>query len=250
MAAREYSQWNALGRPKTPAQPIRDLVTKLKAAFPQGRFFNWEANEAHYTAVPPQDHTPFSYTGWPLSSPHWVVFATDIMTSDVGGAAGGQRLFDYYISEARAGRMPWLKYLIWQARLYDVRNNWQSQANSGHFDHIHISVRTDFQNHSLGSWSVIPVAPKPPEIDMTPEEHNHLLAMAWRVKAVLDNVPAVEGGPLKGEVNKLHSALEGLKNVLTPEQFVQLESAAQSGAEAGTANLLDGITVKSTIEKP
>lgn len=246
MAAREYSQWNALGRPHVPAQPIRDLVAKLKAAFPQGRYFNWEANEAHYTAYPPEDHTPYSYTGWPLPSPHWVVFATDIMTSDVGGAAGGQKLFDYYISQARAGKMPWLKYLIWQAKLYDVRNNWNSQPNSGHYDHIHFSARTDFEHYSLGDWSVVPVAPKPPENDMTPEEHNHFMALIWRVEALVNNRATVADGPTKGEINQVQVALMALRSSLTPEQLEQVKAAAAAGGSA----LLNGVVVQTTITKP
>lgn len=247
MAAREYSQWNALGRPHTPAQPIRDLVTKLRAAFPQGRYFNWEANEAHYTADPPEDHTPFSYTGWPLPSPHWVVFATDIMTSDVGGAAGGQKLFDYYISQARAGKMPWLKYLIWQAKLYDVRNGWKSQPNSGHFDHIHFSARTDYQNYSLGDWSVVPVAPKPPEdTEMDATEKVNFAALIWRVEAIVNNRATVFDGPTKGEVNQLHVALEALRNVLTQDQLEQVKAAAA----AGGSELLNGAVVESIIKKP
>lgn len=162
MAAKEYSQWNALGRPVTPAQPIRELVAKYKTAFPKGKFFGWGANEEHYTANPPQDHTPFSYDGWPLVSPHWFVFATDIMVSDVGQSTM-QAIVDYMLREARAGRLPWLKYIIWQAKIYDVRHGWVAQLSSGHYDHAHFSVRTDAQFTSLGDWSILPPPPAPPQ---------------------------------------------------------------------------------------
>lgn len=160
MAVAAYSAWTRAGRPVTPAQPVREIVTRMKAAFPAASStFGWYANEAHYQANPPEDHTPFSATGWPLPSPQWFVFATDIMHNP-GLGVDCNVLFSYWISEARAGRMPWLKYLIWQAKIYDVRNGWRPQSNSGHFDHIHISARTDFLNGGLGSWSLVPGQPK------------------------------------------------------------------------------------------
>lgn len=117
--------------------------------------FSWYADDSHYEAQPPLDHTPFSATGWPLPSPHWVVFATDIMHNTELGV-DCFALFDYWIVEARTGRMPWLKYLIWQGKIYDVRNGFAEQESSEHFDHIHISVRTDYENVSLGAWSITP----------------------------------------------------------------------------------------------
>jgi hypothetical protein len=65
-------------------------------------------------------------------------------------------LFAYWIGQARAGRMPWLKYLIWQGHIYDVRYGWKQQGSSGHFDHIHLSTRTDHQHTGLDSWSLTP----------------------------------------------------------------------------------------------
>lgn len=159
MAAKAYYTWDALGRPLEPCRPIREYVARLKIAFPRAaNQFSWYANDAHYQAVPPEDHTPFSATGWPQASPQWVVFATDVMhRPDLG--VDCNVLMPYWLAEARAGRTPWVKYLIWQAKLYDVRNGWKPVANSGHFDHGHLSCRTDHLNTSLGSWSVAPGAP-------------------------------------------------------------------------------------------
>lgn len=163
MAVAAYSRWDALGRPLEPAQPIRDIVERMRVAFPRAAgLFSWYANEAHYTAVPAQDHTPFSQTGWPQASPEWWVFATDVMhRPDLG--VDCNVLFEYWLGEARADRMPWCKYLIWQGTLYDVRYGWRPQAASGHYDHIHISTRTDFRTRGLGSWSITP------EDDVKPE---------------------------------------------------------------------------------
>ena len=140
----------------------------MKIAFPAAKsLFGWGANEEHYTAVPALDHTPFSQSGWPLPSPQWWVLATDIMNRpDLG--VDCTKLFPYWLSEAKAGRMPWLKYLIWQAKIYDVRYSWVQQKSSEHFDHIHISARTDHLQTSLGSWSLLPGAPPAPKEEDMP----------------------------------------------------------------------------------
>lgn len=170
-----YSRWDAAGRPITPAQPVEDLVGKLKAAYPAGaRQFSWYANDAHYQAVPPQDHTPYSADAWPISPcPQWYVFATDVMVAAVGGVAEADKLFRYWLAEAKSGRAPWIKYLIWQGHIYDVRHGWAQQSADGHFDHIHVSVRTDHQHTSLGGWSVTPGG------DMATSEQ--LDAVVWSV---------------------------------------------------------------------
>jgi hypothetical protein len=158
MASTAYYEWVAAGRPLSPALPVRETVEQLQAAFPAAAAksqFSWYADEAHYQAIPPQDHTPFSATGWPLSSPRWIVFATDVMhRPDLG--VNCYALFNYWITEARAGRMPWMKYFIWQAKIYDVRNGWNAQTGSDHYDHVHLSMRTDWVNKGLGSWSITP----------------------------------------------------------------------------------------------
>lgn len=149
-----YYTWDSLGRPLTPAQPVREIVAALKAHYPDATF-SWYADEAHYAANFPEDHTPYSYTGWPEPCPQWWVCATDVMhRPDLG--VDCQAIFDHWITAARAGETPWLKYLIWQARIYDVRYDWEPRGNSGHFDHIHASTRTDHLNTGLGSWNPIP----------------------------------------------------------------------------------------------
>lgn len=193
MAVALYYAWDRLGRPLEPAQPIRDIVNRLKVAYPRAaaiNLFSWYANEAHYQAEPPQDHTPFSATGWPLPSPQWVVFATDVMhRPDLG--VDCFKLFNYWLAEAKAGRMPWLKYLIWQGKSYDVRSNWAAHTSVGHYDHIHISTRTDHEHTSLGTWELIPQ-----EVDMTPEEHRMLANLDRLNTAILfdtDNVTQLNG---------------------------------------------------------
>lgn len=246
MAVAAYYRWEREGRPLEPAQPVREIVERMKAAYPKAaNTFSWYANESHYQAVPAQDHTPYSQTGWPLTSPEWWVFATDIMHHPELGV-DCNALFAYWLAEAKAGRMPWLKYLIWQAQLYDVRNQWRPQSNSGHFDHIHLSVRTDWQHKGLGSWSI---TPQPQEVDMflaqvKGDPHQYLstgLKYRWITNPVnvkrLQNagVPlivvdfAAELGDLCGEFDTA-----GPDPVtLTPEALAAVAAAAKAGAEQG-----------------
>ena len=203
MAVALYYAWDRLGRPLEPCQPIRDTVNRLKLAFPRAaaaNLFSWHANEEHYQAEPPQDHTPFSATGWPLDSPQWVVFATDVMhRPDLG--VDCNVLFAYWLAEAKAGRMPWLKYMIWQAKRYDVRNQWRPVASSGHFDHIHKSTRTDHRYTTLGSWSLVPDG----DDEMTPAQAQTLDRIDGRVTAMLYDMPT--NPAFLNERNQLHERL-------------------------------------------
>jgi hypothetical protein len=198
MPVAKYYVWDKAGRPITPAKPIREVVERLKVAYPRSGPFSWYANEAHYQADKPQDHTPFSVTGWPIASPYPVVFATDIMHRPMEGV-DCFRIFNYWIQEARAGRMPWLKYLIWQGKIYDVRNNWAAQPADDHFDHIHMSARTDYQNASLGSWILTPGGPMPDDgvdydkydRDRVTDTWGKVTALTTAVKTLTDMVAKI-----------------------------------------------------------
>jgi hypothetical protein len=167
MAAAEFYVWDRLGRPWTLTTPLVDLKSKMRAAF-ASVVLGTLGDASHLGAVPPQDHTPYSADGYPRPNPEWVVHAIDVMHHPESGVDCAV-LFGYWLSEARAGRMPWLKYLIWQAKIYDVRHGWIAQSSSGHYDHVHLSARTDTESTHLGGWSPVPpapVAPTPAEDDM------------------------------------------------------------------------------------
>ena len=260
MAVAAYYAWDRDGRPLEPARPIRELVGKLRDAFPRAaaaNLFSWYADEAHYQADFPEDHTPYSHTPWPLTpNPYPVVFATDVMHRPELGVDCNV-LVPYWLAEARAGRMPWLKYLIWQARLYHVSNAWRPVANSGHHDHAHLSARTDHQNTSLGGWSVTPAPTNVEEDDMrmvrTPGGTIYVID-GWNHEANLPylypqtNWPKVKewidaGVPIKQidrELTPEHWDQTGPDPepiVLDDETMAQLlagtAAAAREGAEAG-----------------
>ena len=246
MAVAAYYTWDRLGRPLEPAVPIRELVVGLREAFPRAakaNLFSWYANAAHYENDYPQDHTPFSVTGWPLVSPQWWVFATDIMhRPDLGVDCFD--LFDYYLAEAKAGRMPWLKYMIWRGQIYDVRNDWKPQPASGHYDHIHLSARTDHQYTHLGDWSVN-------GDDMTPGQAWVLHVMNYRIDGIramrdLIEVPSREFGGQSfagfSEPNVLARAIRAIPTAAIP---VDVDEAAIAAAVAeqlpGVGEIADAV---------
>lgn len=264
MATSQYYAWDRAGRPLNPAQPIREFVGKLKVAFPKAAAaaqFSWYADNAHYQANYPEDHTPYSYSGWPIVNPYPYVFATDVMhRPDLGVDCSA--LFAYWIGEARAGRMPWLKYLIWQARVYSVRNGWQPVLNSGHHDHIHLSARTDHLNTSLGGWSVVPGAAPPPTrrrdgmYFFNVGQSQYVADPAFERYWAFDNYPrwqavhAAAGSPPVVPVSAANLAAgvfgqsQGIYTIprapspaveveLSDEDLARIADAAREGAEAG-----------------
>jgi hypothetical protein len=231
MAAAMLRVWESQGRPWRLATPLVDMVDRLKAAHPQ-LVYGTLGDDSHLNAVPPEDHTPFSATGYPKASPYPVVHALDVMHHPESGVDAG-KLFAYWLAEAKAGRMPWLKYLIWQAKIYDVRFGWRPQSSSGHFDHVHLSSRTDAENTHLGAWSPVP------EDDMALSDVD-AQALIYRVHAMVNDLPAVVGGPTTGEENKLHTHLTAIDKALaTPA--VAVDAAAVAAALAGNTAFLDAL---------
>lgn len=157
MATREYHEWVADGRPWKLARPAREMKDRMVAA-------GWPAKEIGTLGAdtkdqlqndPPKDHCPFSSTGWPVKHPYPYVTALDYMHRPEKGL-DCNKLFAYRIAEARAGRTPWTKYLIWKATLYHARDGFLPQESSKHFDHIHESIRSDWVDKSIGDWSPLP----------------------------------------------------------------------------------------------
>lgn len=154
MATAAYREWVKAGRPWKLCQPAIDYRTQLGIAGWTGSAIGTIGNEEHLQSETPQDHTPFSVTGWPNANPYPWVHAIDVMHSpkydrDVGP------LVAYWLAEARAGRTPWVKYINWQGKQYHVRNGWAGRANSGHFDHAHISFCTNSTHAGVLAWPVV-----------------------------------------------------------------------------------------------
>lgn len=150
MTTWQYDQWIAAGKPYELCKPAWDLMVVLRAA---GYTVYHYPDFSHLTADPPQDHTPFSATGWPVASKRWVGHAIDIMPK-----AGlmplpqlAMRIIDAK-NDGVAGAWP-IKYINWTDTA-DVcwHTSWQpTYAATGSTDrgHIHISFRSDADDDSV-----------------------------------------------------------------------------------------------------
>lgn len=158
MATQAYYTWVAAGRPWRLATPIAELVTWAKAnGF---RNLGTIGDESHLTANFPQDHTPFSYTAWPVPLPGYVVTAIDL-----GNDRG---LGEAILAKAKQGQYPWLKYMNFNGRNYDSREGWRAEPNSDY--HVHLSIRTDWITRSIGAFNPFEdtmTNPFPPVLEQT-----------------------------------------------------------------------------------
>lgn len=144
MTSAGYRAWLAAGKPFTLAAPIAELARVLRG---HGYTVGTIGNNAHLTASTPEDHCPFSATGWPSTSPRWLVMALDIMP---GGAVGLDQLGAQLVADRNAGvpGVAWVKYINWTPAGQPCRHEtWQPDhavRASSDVGHIHVSARTDF----------------------------------------------------------------------------------------------------------
>jgi hypothetical protein len=142
MATPEYRKWNAAGRPFSLAKPIAELVAWAKA---NGvAILGTIGNEDHLTKDKPEDHTPFSCTEWPVALSGYIVCAIDL--KNVRG------LGDAIERQARAGRLPWLKYMNHSGQNISFKGPTPVESGSSD-EHVHLSIRTDWASRSIGTFN-------------------------------------------------------------------------------------------------
>lgn len=176
MATSAYRQWDALGRPWELYFPILDLATTLRG---YGYDVGTIGNDAHLLAATPEDHDPFSFTGWPVPNPRWWVGACDIMEPKASlklpplWQLGAQLVADKI--NGHPG-MAWLKYINWTPKGEACRHeSWEPDHEidpSSDKGHIHGSSRSDFYRSRVAknydpvariraAGGIIPVLNKP-----------------------------------------------------------------------------------------
>jgi hypothetical protein len=146
MASRAYYIWDSAGRHWELARPIAELV---EWAHRNGvEVLGTIGNEEHLTHEPPQDHTPFSATAWPEPLPGYIVTAIDLKNINELGAR--------IEVQARAGMLPWIKYMNHDGEHLDSRDldgdgkTWEEYPSSD--QHVHLSIRTDWISKSIGDF--------------------------------------------------------------------------------------------------
>jgi Putative peptidoglycan binding domain len=147
MSSAAYAQWLAAGKPFNLAYPCADLMNTLRR---QGYTVYAYPDGSHLTASTPEDHCPFSATGWPIAAPRWWGDAIDIMPPRAGSGLpslaqlGAQLAADK--NNGFAGAEP-IKYLNWTPAGMECRHeSWEPGHNirpSSDVGHVHMSIRSD-----------------------------------------------------------------------------------------------------------
>lgn len=165
MTSQAYYDWLDAGRPVSGlTRPMRALRDRLRA---YGYTVYDLGDNSHLQASTPQDHTPFSATGWPTASPRWWLHAIDIMPPPGGsGLPSLQALGAQLLADKLAGHdgAAWLKYMNWEPDGNYTGPCYQESFKPGYVrtsssdrGHIHLSGRTDMQTYA-GADGYDPVA--------------------------------------------------------------------------------------------
>lgn len=145
MTSRQHQQWINEGAPWHAAVPIRELHDAIVAVFnPPADTIGIIGDDSHLDAEPPEDHTPYSETGWPDSTPPFIVTALDY------DGPGWEALFDHMINERHAGRMLWIKYINFRGIHHSWQPDYKTRTSSDWTGHGHLSIRSDWCFTSTG----------------------------------------------------------------------------------------------------
>jgi len=141
MTSAQHAKWERAGVSWRLARPLAALRDKLRA---YGYTVYDIGNTAHMDHKPPEDHTPYSETGWPVATAYGWVTAIDIMPPSKPGLPSLQRLG----AQIYADRPQWIKYMNWGPvdNSHAVKDSWKpnhARSASGDTGHIHISCRSD-----------------------------------------------------------------------------------------------------------
>lgn len=149
-----YQDWLRAGRPWNTAQPIAELSRVLRTA---GYTVYVLGDDSHLKSGTPEDHAPFSATGWPVASPRWWVHACDIMPG--GGPLTLAQLGAQLAKDKDAGVAPWIKYMNWTPQGQGCQHwSWEPGRNikpSSDTGHIHLSIRSDATHSSINGYDPI-----------------------------------------------------------------------------------------------
>ncbi|MFF5228457.1 hypothetical protein [Dactylosporangium sp. NPDC000521] len=156
MASQGYRDWIRAGRPYTLIRPARAVQATLLAR----GITVWDfPDESHQKAELPEDHTPYSATGWPGPNARWKARGLDIMPRSDSKAHRKENadIARQMIRDRDAG-VPgamWIKYINWTDEDGVCRQErWMSSSNplqrttrsSSDRGHVHVSGRSDADN--------------------------------------------------------------------------------------------------------
>jgi hypothetical protein len=250
MVSAQHRDWLNRGRPDSGlARPLAQLRDVLRAA---GYTVFDFPDDGHLDAEPPEDHTQYSETGWPSTSPKWWRHAIDIMPPTKPGLPSLTELGDRIVSDRNAGHITWLKYINWPSTgslSAAVQDGWKPghyRRPSSDTGHIHLSSITGVENLD---------APYNPLIAAQGEA-----IMALSQDDIINVASAVvqwatEGGALPGNFRGAHTNLLSLEAQLTAladsmsKVRVELQAvrAALDTQPAGGSTASGDVTVSGTL---
>lgn len=148
MASQGYTEWVKAGRPYTLIVPARLLQDVLQG---HGLTVYDYPDDSHLRAATPEDHTPFSVTGWPGPNARWRARALDIMPRSDSEKHRKENadIARQLIRDRNAGvsGVMWIKYLNWTDEEGITRQErWtpnHTTRSSGDDGHVHVSGRSD-----------------------------------------------------------------------------------------------------------
>lgn len=184
MPSQAYRDWLADGQPWKFAVPIKAVGDRLRA---HGYTVYYQGNDAHLKKAVPEDHTPFSATGWPGKSPYPYCMAMDIMPPDAGQKSkitgeplpSLQKLGAQLVADRKAGvdGAAFVKYINWEPERNNggpcYQDSWRpgyARRSSTDRGHIHVSGRTDHYLSSKSAGYDLVARTLGEDDDMTPAE--------------------------------------------------------------------------------
>jgi len=162
MASQGYYDWLNAGKPYALVRPLAKTQANIRR---HGLTVYDYPDNSHLLASKPEDHTSFSYTGWPNAYTRWKGRAIDIMPRDDSAAARAENTkIALQIIRDKDADYPgarWVKYINYtddDGHCWHV--SWQptkSVTSSGDMGHVHVSGRSDMDDYA-GADDYDPVA--------------------------------------------------------------------------------------------
>lgn len=159
VASQAYYNWRNDGSPWELCRPGVKIADKLRA-HGYTVYAIGSDDPSHLQASTPEDHTPFSATGWPVKSPYGIIFAIDVMPPKAGQKSkltgeplpSLQQLGAQIVADKKAGvpgAFP-TKYINWETERDNGGPCYQDGWTPGYYrvgsqdrGHIHWSFRSD-----------------------------------------------------------------------------------------------------------
>ncbi|MET7401917.1 hypothetical protein ABZS66_51390 [Dactylosporangium sp. NPDC005572] len=219
MPSQGFRDWLAAGKPYALIRPARALQRNLKR---HGLTVYDYPDDDHLEANTPEDHTPFSVTGWPSANARWKARGLDVMPRNDSRAARKENadIARQLIRDRDAGvpGVAWIKYINWTDESGTCRQErWMpahTTRSSTDKGHIHVSGRSDADDDPRAE-DYDPIARMDGDRGMS--VHSDSILEAWRLGA-----PKAADG----------SEIEPVKWRIRDEAWQRSITAALAGAAA------------------